>query len=87
MGFFLQIKYRDRPDRWMTVGVHATLPQAARHGGRALAGSVAPSGADAVAVRVITEGQLRQEVPVPSARAYRVLAVRARAGSAELPAV
>jgi hypothetical protein len=74
MGFFLQVKYRDRPDRWVTVGVHPTRALAARHGGRALKGSIAPSGADAVQVRVITEVDLRREGPALPARAYRDLA-------------
>lgn len=87
MGYFLQIKYRDRADRWVTVGVHATLAQAAHHGGQALAASVAPSGADAVQVRVITEEQLRQEGPALPARAYRDLASRAHSAALERPAV
>ncbi len=87
MGFFLQIKYRDQPDRWVTVGVHATLAQAAHQGGRALSASMAPSGADAVQVRVITEGQLRQEGPALPARAYRDLASRAQSAALERPAV
>jgi hypothetical protein len=70
MGFLLQVKYRDRPDRWVTVGVHPTRAQAARHGGRALSGSVAPSGADAVQVRVITAGDLRREGAATPGRAY-----------------
>ena len=73
MGFFLQVKYRDRPDRWITVGVHPTRAQAARHGGRALNRSVAPSGADAVQVRVVTDGDLRREGAARPARAYRDL--------------
>jgi hypothetical protein len=61
MAFYLQVMFRDEPERWVTLGVHSSRAGAAHQGGGALAASVAPSGADALGVRIVTERQLRRE--------------------------